>query len=178
MLRSFRCYNPKAMRRGHQAFIALVLSCAMQACTSGSFIPLGPGSAPPMNPPFDSYDNCIHGTIMDSSREACFEKAIQASHITLPAGTTAEQAYAKYKECRKKDMTLGLAVGPYLINGNNVNTIRQKCFDQAVQSVPTVAATAPAAVATAPAPAAPIPAAIGGLPPGAGTPGNQWQPAR
>src|SRR5258708_40365108 len=96
-------------------------------------IPLGPGSPPPMDPPFDSYDNCIHGTFTDSAREACFEKTVQVNHLALPTATTAEQAYNEYKACLKKDVPIGLLVGPFMVNGNRANTARQDCFKRAVQ---------------------------------------------
>jgi hypothetical protein len=112
------------------ALISLLF--VIQACASCSNIPVGPGPSPPMDPPFDSYDKCIKGTFTEASREACFEKTIQANHLTLSAGTTAEQAFAKYEECRKKDGPLVLAVGPFIVNGNKMDTVRQDCFNRAL----------------------------------------------
>ena len=112
----------------------MILLFMMQACMSvPANIPMGPGSPPPMDSPFDAYDTCIHGTFTDAGREACFKQTIQVSHLALPAGTTAEQAYADYKACTKKNVPIGVLVGPFLINGNNANTARQDCFKHAVQ---------------------------------------------
>jgi hypothetical protein len=130
-----------------RSFLAIILSFVIQACIlSGSVgTPMGPGSAPPMNPPFDAYDVCIRGinpvpvweiwelTKMEASRQDCFKQTIQVNHLVLPAGTTAEQAFAKYKDCLKKDVPISVSVGPYMINGNKQNTARQNCFTSALQ---------------------------------------------
>jgi hypothetical protein len=122
----------------YRTFPAIILFFVMlfvvQACMSvPASIPTGPGSPPPMDPPFDAYDTCIHRTFTDAGRQACFRETIQVNHLTLPAGTTAEQAYTEYKTCIKKNVPIGVLVGPFMINGNSANTARQDCFKHAVQ---------------------------------------------
>lgn len=120
--------------RPRDVFLVSILSLAISGCMSvPASIPLGPGSPPPMDPPFDAYDNCIHGTFTDAAREACFEKTVQVNHLALPAGTRAEQAYANYKTCIKKNVPIGVLVGPFMINGNKADTAWQDCFKHAVQ---------------------------------------------
>ena len=104
--------------------------------------PVGPGSAPPMDPPFDAYDVCIRGispapiwelSKIEAGQQECFKQTIQVNHLALPAGTTSEQAYAKYKDCLKKDEPMSVAVGVFNFNGNNQNAARQNCFTSAMQ---------------------------------------------
>ena len=104
--------------------------------------PVGPGSAPPMDPPFDAYDVCIRGispapiwelSKIEAGQQECFKQTIQVNHLALPAGITSEQAFAKYKECVKKDAPIGVSIGGFLINGNKQNAIRQNCFTSALQ---------------------------------------------
>ncbi len=103
---------------------------------------MGPGSAPPMNPPFDAYYVCIRDippvpvwdkTKMKVSQQDCFKQAIQVNHLALPAGTTTEQAFAKYKDCLKKDAPISVSVGGLIFNGNKQNAVRQNCFRSALQ---------------------------------------------
>ncbi len=70
---------------------------------------------------------------MDVSRQDCFKQAIQVNHLALPAGTTAEQAFAKYKDCLKKDAPISVSVGGLNFNGNKQNAARQNCFASALQ---------------------------------------------
>ena len=39
---------------------------------------------------------------MKVSQQDCFKQAIQVNHLALPAGTTTEQAFAKYKDCLRR----------------------------------------------------------------------------
>ncbi|WP_424671114.1 hypothetical protein [Candidatus Binatus sp.] len=120
------------------------MSFVIQACIASGPVgtPMGPGSAPPMNPPFDAYDVCIRGippvpvwevTKMDVSQQDCFKQAIQVNHLALPAGSTTEQAFAKYKDCLKKDSPIAVSVGGFTFNGNKQNAVRQNCFTSALQ---------------------------------------------
>ena len=95
-----------------------------------------------MDPPFDAYDVCIRGidpvpiwemTKMEAGQQDCFKETIQVNHLALPPGTTSEQAFAKYKECLKKDAPISVSVGGFNINGNKQNTVRQNCFTSALQ---------------------------------------------
>jgi hypothetical protein len=117
------------LQRLYRTFAALVLLFVIEGCAP---IPIGPGSAPPMDPPFDAYNFCIQKRVTDAGRQDCFKQVIQASHLALPTGTTAEEAYAKYKSCRK-DVPTAILVGPILINGNNEYKARQKCFESVLQ---------------------------------------------
>jgi hypothetical protein len=123
---------------------AIILSFVIQACLVGGSVgtPVGPGMAPPMNPPFDAYDVCLRGleplpiwdmAKMEAGRKDCFKQAIQANHLALPAGTTTEQAFAKYQDCLKKDEPISVAVGVFNFNGNKQNTARQNCFTSALK---------------------------------------------
>jgi len=123
---------------------AIILSFAIQACVGSGSVgaPVGPGPAPPMDPPFDAYDVCIRGispvpiwelSKIEAGQQECFKQTIQVNHLALPAGTTSEQAFAKYKDCVKKDAPIGVTVGGFNINGNKQNTIRQNCFTSALQ---------------------------------------------
>lgn len=127
-----------------RTFPAVILSLLIEAClvsgTTGT--PVGPGSAPPMNPPFDAYDVCIRGipplpvwdvTKLQASQQDCFKQTIKVNHLALPAGTTTEQAFAKYRDCLKRDAPISVSVGPFMLNGNKQNTIRQNCFTSALQ---------------------------------------------
>ncbi len=125
-------------------FPAIILSFVIQACVVSGPVgtPVGPGSAPPMNPPFDAYDVCIRGispvpiwelTKIEASQKDCFKQTVQVNHLTLPAGTTSEQAFATYKDCLKKNAPISVSVGGFAINGNKQNTVRQNCFTSALQ---------------------------------------------
>ena len=94
--------------------------------------PIGGGPPPPMDPPFDAYDICIRnlspllvweGKLEDGQRE-CFRQTIQVNHLTLPAGTTADQAFANYDACIKKNGHFG---------SNTPYAVRENCFTSAVQ---------------------------------------------
>jgi hypothetical protein len=128
----------------YRTFPAIILSFAIQGClASGSTgTPVGPGIAPPMNPPFDAYDVCIRGieplpiwekAKMEASQRDCFKQTIQVNHLALPAGTTNEQAFAKYKDCLKKNEPISVSFGSIMFNGNKQNTARQNCFTSALQ---------------------------------------------
>jgi hypothetical protein len=128
----------------YRSLPAIISSFVIQACiTSGSVgTPVGPGVAPPMNPPFDAYDVCVRGieplpiwdmAKMDAGRQDCFKQTIQVNHLALPAGTTAEQAFAKYKDCLKKDAPISVTVAGLNFNGNKQNTVRQNCFTSALR---------------------------------------------
>jgi hypothetical protein len=126
---------------------AIILSFVIQACVASGSVgaPVGPGSAPPMNPPFDAYDVCIRGihpipiweiwelTKIEAGRQDCFKQTIQVNHLALPAATTSEQAFGKYNECLKKDAPISVSVGGFNINGDKLNTVRQNCFTSALQ---------------------------------------------
>ena len=95
-----------------------------------------------MNPPFDAYDVCIQGiaplpiwevTELEAGQKDCFKQAIQVNHMALPAGTTTEQAFAKYKDCLKKNEPTSVSVGPFMFNGNKQNAARQDCFTSALR---------------------------------------------
>ena len=126
-----------------RTFSAFVLSFMIQSCiyAGSGGTPIGPGSPPPMNPPFDAYDVCIRGIQLpvwelskfDASKEDCFKQTIQVSHLTLPAGTTPEQAYAKYKDCIEKNAPIAVGVAGLIFNGNKQNTVRQSCFESALK---------------------------------------------
>ncbi|MGB8411435.1 MAG: hypothetical protein WCE23_01290 [Candidatus Binatus sp.] len=70
---------------------------------------------------------------MDVSQQDCFKQAIQVNHLALPAGSTTEQAFAKYKDCLKKDSPIAVSVGGFTFNGNKQNAVRQNCFTSALQ---------------------------------------------
>jgi hypothetical protein len=53
--------------------------------------------------------------------------------MALPAGTTTEQAFAKYKDCVKKNAPTSVTVGPFMFNGNKQNAARQDCFTSALR---------------------------------------------
>jgi hypothetical protein len=122
----------------------ILLSFAIQACVMGGPVgaPVGPGLAPPMNPSFDAYDVCIRGiqplpfwdvNELKSGERDCFKQTIQVNHLALPAGTTAEQAFAKFRDCVKQNAPISVGVGPFLFNGNNRDTARQNCFTSALK---------------------------------------------
>jgi len=103
----------------HRNLPAMILIFAIQSCVN-----VGPGPAPPPNPPFDTYNSCIQkdyslllaaalgGEATDASRQECFKQTIQTNHLSLPAGTTPEQADSKYKACLTENAPLAVAVGP------------------------------------------------------------------
>ncbi|MGB8682659.1 MAG: hypothetical protein WCD12_07230 [Candidatus Binatus sp.] len=95
-----------------------------------------------MNPPFDSYDFCIRNIPavplwewgkFEDERRACFRQTIQVNHLTLPAGTTADQAFANYDACLKKNGHITIGIGGLNFNGNKQNTVRENCFTSAVR---------------------------------------------
>jgi hypothetical protein len=124
----------------HRTLRAIILIFAIQSCVN-----VGPGPAPPANPPFDTYNSCIQkgkslllaaalgGEFTDASRQECFKQTIQTDHLSLPAGTTPEQAYSKYKACITENAPLAVTVGPFVLNGNKEDTARQNCFTSALQ---------------------------------------------
>lgn len=124
-----------------RTFLAVIMSFVIQACTASAPVgtQIGPGSAPPMNPPFDAFDFCIRRT--GASEQDCFQQAIQVNHFSLPAGTTTEQAFAKYKECEKKaPPSISVRAGAYsvdqeLIVGNRKEqyAFQQNCFTSALK---------------------------------------------
>jgi len=129
---------PRWQRLLWRSLPAVILPFAIQACTASG--PAGsqiPGSVPPAYPPFDAYDVCIQGTDAsqrtEASRQNCFKQTIQANHLALPAGTTTEQAFAKYKDCLKKDAPISVTVAGLNFNGNKQNTVRQDCFTSALR---------------------------------------------
>lgn len=123
---------------------ALVLPLLIQACITSASpgVPLGGGLPPPMDPPFDAYDVCIRnlppvavwqqGRLEDEQR-GCFRQTVQVNHLTLPAGTTADQAFAKYEACLKQNGSVSIGIGMLDFNGNKVNSVREDCFRSAVQ---------------------------------------------
>jgi hypothetical protein len=130
-------------RKLFRAILALVLPLVIQACIYSPMpgSPIGGGPPPPMDPPFDAYDICIRnlspllvweGKLEDGQRE-CFRQTIQVNHLTLPAGTTADQAFAKYRDCLDKNEPVSVSIGGLNFNGNKENTARQNCFTSAVQ---------------------------------------------
>ena len=130
----------RAAPRLHRTLPAIILIFAIQSCVN-----VGPGPAPPANPPFDTYNSCIQkdknillaaalgGEATDASRQECFKQTIQTNHLSLPAGTTPEQAYSKYKACIKENAPLAVTVGPLVLNGDKQDTARQNCFTSALQ---------------------------------------------
>ena len=116
-----------------------MLSLVIQACTASAPVgtPIGPGSAPPMNPPFDAFDSCVRRK--ETSPHDCFQQAIQVNHLSLPAGTTTKQAYAKYKACVKKaPLSVSIGAGapdqePIVGNRNEQYAFRQNCFANALK---------------------------------------------
>jgi hypothetical protein len=121
----------------YRTFPALIFSFVIQACAGSGPVStsVGPGPTPPMNPPFDAYDVCIHSLPplsvwkVDSGQQGCFKQTIDANHLALPSGTTAEQAYAKYKGCLNQGR---VSIGPFALGGYKTN-IRQYCFTSALQ---------------------------------------------
>jgi len=147
-LRAFRATTHASARRDGLAprllrtlqamtFLFVIQACAGAVPPAPLFmppaIPMGPGPAPPMNAGFDAYRFCIQGKFTDAGRAECFNETIQVNHLTLPAGTTAEQAYAKYKDCVKENVPIEVAVGPWVFNGNKANSAGQNCFTSALQ---------------------------------------------
>jgi len=123
----------------YRTFPAIILSFVIQACTASAPVgtPIGPGSAGPTNPTFDAFDFCVRRT--ETSQHDCFQQAIQVNHLSLPAGATTEQAFAKYMDCEKKAprwVSVG-AGGPdeELIVGNRKDQYasRQNCFASALK---------------------------------------------
>jgi hypothetical protein len=116
---------------------ALILSFVIQGCVvSGPLsTPVGSGSPPPMNTPFDAYDVCIHSLPplfvweVDNRQQDCFKQTIKTNHLALPAGIMADQAYAKYKGCLNQGR---ISVGPFALGGYKANN-RQYCFKSALQ---------------------------------------------
>ena len=91
---------------------------------------------------------------MAASRQDCFNQAIQVNHLTLPAGTTTEQAFAKYEDC-VKDAPTSVSVGGLAFYGDKQNAFRRNCFSSALKSASALNAMgAPYAVALAAAPSA------------------------
>jgi hypothetical protein len=70
--------------------------------------------------------------VTDAGRQDCFKRVIESSHLALPTGTTAEEAYAKYKTCIK-DVPTAILIGPVLVNGNNEYKFRQNCFESVLK---------------------------------------------
>jgi hypothetical protein len=129
---------PRWQRLLWRSLPAVILPFAIQACTASG--PAGsqiPGSVPPAYPPFDAYDVCIQGTDAsqrtEASRQNCFKQTIQANHLALPAGTTTEQAFAKYKDCVMKNVPLTVSIGEVNYYGDKHNAVRQNCFASALQ---------------------------------------------
>src|SRR5260370_17634076 len=102
----------RRLKRLHlwRTFPAIILSFAIQACVASGSVgaPVGPGSAPPMDPPFDAYDVCIRGISplpiwelkkMEASQEDCFKQTIQVNRLALPPGATTEEPFANSKQC-------------------------------------------------------------------------------
>ena len=124
-------------QRLHLCLLTIIMSFVIQACTASA--PAGPqiglGSAPPMNTPFDAYDVCIHNLPplpvweVDNRQQDCFKQTIEANHLALPGGITAEQAYTKYKGCLNQGR---ISVGPFALGGYKAN-IRQYCFKSALK---------------------------------------------
>jgi hypothetical protein len=91
-----------------------------------------------VNPAFDAYDACLHSAsrilfgVMGTSKQECFKQAIQVNHLTLPAGTTTEQAFAKYENC-VKDAPMSVSIGDRVIYGKEEVAFRKSCFTSAVQ---------------------------------------------
>ena len=126
---------PMQHRNLFRTFSALVLPFVIQACiASGPQVStIGGGSPPPMSSPFDAYDICIRNLPgvpvwewfkFEDERRACFRQTIQVNHLTLPAGTTADQAFANYDACIKKNGHFG---------SNTPYAVRENCFTSAVQ---------------------------------------------
>jgi hypothetical protein len=95
-------------------------------------------------PPFDAYNACIHNLPslpvwqLGTRRQDCFKQTVEANHLALPAGTTAEQAYAKYDACLNQNLhtvSIGsFALGGYDWSGSPIPAnIRQQCFTNALQ---------------------------------------------
>ena len=117
----------------YRTFPAIILAFVIQACAASAPVgpPIGPGSAPPTNPAFDAYDACIQDA--DANQQDCFKQAIQANHLTMPAGTTTDQVFAKFKDCAKNG-PLSVSVGDRtIIGGKEQNAFRQNCFASALQ---------------------------------------------
>jgi hypothetical protein len=120
-----------------RTFLAVILSLMIQGCVvSGPLgTPVGAGSPPPVSAPFDSYDGCIRRLPtpffwqVTAREQECFKHAIETNHLALPAGITADQAYAKYKGCLNQGR---ISVGPFALGGYQAN-IRQSCFKSALQ---------------------------------------------
>lgn len=131
--------SSKATPTMRRRALSVILLFIMQACALAgpAATPLPPRSPPPpMDPFFNAYRICIlQGTFTDSGREDCFKQTIQVNHLSLPAGTTAEQAYAEYKNCLKKNAPFWVLVGPFMLNNieavlaaYNQDAVLQSCF--------------------------------------------------
>jgi hypothetical protein len=94
--------------------------------------PGGPWSCAAGEPALDAHLDGIEGAVNDTTRQACFNQTIQTKHLTLPAGTTADQAYDNYKACLKNKAPVGVLIGPFIINGNKQDTARHDCFELAL----------------------------------------------
>ena len=123
------------MKHRHAVALALILPLVIQGCTASGPVSTSQssGSSTP-NSPFGAYDACVHNlpppSQIDSGYRDCFKQAIEANHLALPAGVTAEQAYAKYKGCINQGH---VSIGPFIMLGPHDTDPRQDCFTSALQ---------------------------------------------
>jgi hypothetical protein len=108
--------------------LALILSFVIQGCAASSTSVSHP------NAPFDAYEACTHNLppaqMTDTGYRDCFKQTIDANHLALPAGITAEQAYAKYKGCINQGH---VSIGPFVMLSPHDTDPRQDCFTSALQ---------------------------------------------
>ena len=108
--------------------LALILSFVIQGCAASST------SVSQPNTPFDAYEACTHNLLppqmTDTGYRDCFKQTIDANHLALPAGITADQAYAKYKGCINQGH---VSIGPFVMLGPHDTDPRQDCFTSALQ---------------------------------------------
>jgi hypothetical protein len=87
----------------------------IQACASGPTAnPNSPATAP----------------LLCTQDANCFRQSIDANHVVLPAGTTTEQAYAKYKSCMLQNDKI---IGPFVLGGSDAEPVQQGCFSRVQQ---------------------------------------------
>ena len=108
--------NRTDMKPRHAAALALVGTFVIQACASApATLPTSTSTAPLL---------CVQDA-------DCFKQSMDANHVALPAGTTTEQAYAKYKNCLLVQNER--IIGPFVLDASDFHIRQQNCFTNALQ---------------------------------------------
>jgi hypothetical protein len=108
-------------------FPSLVVLGVWSSLLAGTFVIQGCASRPA--PILTSFPASAPSLCIQDAN--CFSQSIQAKHVALPAGTTDEQAYAKYKSCLlQNDQIVG---GPWVSGGSEAQINQQDCFAHMLQ---------------------------------------------